>query len=1036
MNWQGLAAAGLSVACSLCVAQTVVDGHTPVVVQTPQRLSDWLLQNGPSTSSTLSVPDAHSYPLGLMWLTPEQKVLQQQQAQAVQAQLQALHASQAISTLAFEGLQQALRALPPTGRVRVAAAQPQWLGANPLRDPMLRAGDGVVQVTRPNTLRVMRSDGAVCDVPHQAGLFAHHYVHACWPVGGAGAEPNGTTRTAPDLAVEPAPDWAWVVQADGRVQHVGLRAWNAQAQDPPAPGAWLWLPLVAQRGVQKSELKHESKAEPVDALALQRFNRAWAEWLGTQGVSSAVAATAFVQHQTVLQAPAPDALTDGLGGALTPGQYVRPAFNTTASNWGNVGVLQTPTARMHEAGYFGVGVHRTWPYAHTSVMLQPFSWMETGFRYTDISNRLYGPESLSGSQSYKDKSIDLKLQLSPESAQRPALALGWRDMGGTGLFSAEYLVASKRSGAWDASLGMAWGYMGSRANVGNPLSRVLGPNWDVRHNDAGQGGTFATRSWFHGPAAVFAGLQYQSPWGVVLKAELDPNHYQAEPLGNVLPSKTPLNWGVVYQPWRGVAMSAGIERGNTWSFGMTFFTDLSGLSMPKVTDPPLQARRSPWSEDWAATAHDLQTHTQWQVDQMYLTPNTLVVAASDSTQPYPQRRLDQAMAVLHRAAPPEVQEVEVQHHGVGGVLAVQRVNRSAWATAQSEPARTQTDAYLANPVVNPASKNTSAAPTETSPTTSTQPTYTPQATDAATALLPARRSTSYVEPGLDLIHTLGGPDAFVLYQFSAALKMGLKLPGDLEVKALARMRLLNNYNKFTYDAPSRLPRVRTYLREYFQASPTSLSNLSLSQTGRATRDVYWAAYGGYFEEMFGGVGAEVLYRQPGSRWALGADVNQVRQRGFEQRLAFQDYRVRTGHVTGYWMTPFEGVQASLAAGQYLAGDKGATLTLTRVFANGATMGAYATKTNVPAAVFGEGSFDKGIFWSVPFDALLTSTARGTAHFMWKPLTRDGGAMVGRPVNLFQDTTWLDPNVHRYAPAAPPNDAVIPDDRIEPFVRGR
>jgi hypothetical protein len=409
---------------------------------------------------------------------------------------------------------------------------------------------------------------------------------------------------------------------------------------------------------------------------------------------------------------------------------------------------------------------------------------------------------------------------------------------------------------------------------------------------------------------------------------------------------------------------------------------------------------------------------------MYLSSNTLVLAASDSTQPYPQRRLDKAMAVLHRDAPPEVQEVEVQHHGVGGVLAVQRVNRSEWATAQTEPARTQSDALAPD------------TPAATATSVVTVPSYTPQATDAATALLPARRSTGYVEPGLDLIHTLGGPDAFVLYQFSAALKMGLKLPGDLELKALARMRLLNNYNKFTYDAPSRLPRVRTYLREYFQSSPTTLSNFTLSQTGRATRDVYWAAYGGYFEEMFGGVGAEVLYRQPGSRWALGADVNQVRQRGFEQRLAFQDYRARTGHVTGYWQTPFEGVQASLAAGQYLAGDKGATLTLTRVFANGATMGAYATKTNVPAAVFGEGSFDKGIFWSVPFDALLTSTARGTAHFMWKPLTRDGGAMVVRPVNLFQDTTWLDPNVYRYAPAAPPNDAVIPDDRIEPFTRGR
>ena len=1023
LPWHVWVASLLGMACSVVVAQT------RVVVDAPQRLSDWLLHRD-------SLPGAPNYPLGLMWLTPEQKARQLAQLQELQAQLQALQTSQAISSAGFQGLQQALKALPPTGRVRVAAAHAQWLGANPVRDPMLQIGDELVLPARSSTLRVMRSDGAVCDLPHQAGLYARHYVQACGADGAQRAAQSRTPFIALEPAVVPVPDWAWVVQPDGRVQHVGLKAWNATEQDQPAPGAWLWLPVAA----------------PGDGQAAQRFNLAWAEWLSTQGVSDAVPAQAFAQHQVLLQAPAPQQPTDVQGGPLGPGQSVRQVENLTAntaaktsdnfshnlsnnptpSNWGNVGVLQTPTARMQEAGYFGLGLHRTWPYTHTSVMLQPFRWMEAGFRYTDISNRLYGPEALSGNQSYKDKSMDLKLQLYGESAQWPALALGWRDMGGTGLFSAEYLVASKRSGAWDASLGMSWGYLASRANLGNPLSRLGGPAWDVRQNDVGQGGSLATRSWFHGPAALFAGLQYQSPWGLVLKAELDPNHYQAEPLGNVLPSKTPFNWGVVHQPWRGVALSAGMERGNTWSFGVTFLTDLSGLNMPKVTDPPLQARRtlnhleqqqhtaSAWPTHWTQTARDLQTHTQWQIDQMYMTPNTLVVDASDSNQPYPQRRLDKAMALLHRDAPPEVQEVVVQHHGVGGVLAVQHVNRNEWATAQTQAARTQDNMHVPNFGASP----------------SAQPTYTARSTDGASALLPARRSTSYVEPGLDFIHTLGGPDAFVLYQFSAALHMGLKLPGDIELKALARMRLLNNYNKFTYDAPSNLPRVRTYLREYFQASPTTLSNLSLSQTGRATRDVYWAAYGGYFEEMFGGVGGEVLYRQPGSRWAVGADVNQVRQRGFEQRLAFQDYRARTGHVTGYWMTPFEGVQASLAAGQYLAGDKGATLTLTRVFANGATMGAFATKTNVPAAVFGEGSFDKGIFWSVPFDALLTSTARGTANFMWKPLTRDGGAMVVRPVNLFQNTTWLDPNVHRYAPAAPRNDAVIPDDRIEPFARVR
>jgi hypothetical protein len=130
------------------------------------------------------------------------------------------------------------------------------------------------------------------------------------------------------------------------------------------------------------------------------------------------------------------------------------------------------------------------------------------------------------------------------------------------------------------------------------------------------------------------------------------------------------------------------------------------------------------------------------------------------------------------------------------------------------------------------------------------------------------------------------------------------------------------------------------------------------------------------------------------------------------------------------MTPIEGVSTSLAVGQYLAGDKGATLTISKTFANGSVMGAFATKTNVPAEVFGEGSFAKGIFWASPFDAFLTSSSRSYASFAWKPLTRDGGAKLTRPVNLFYETVWLNPEVNRFKPAHPGNDRVAPDDRVD------
>ncbi len=65
-----------------------------------------------------------------------------------------------------------------------------------------------------------------------------------------------------------------------------------------------------------------------------------------------------------------------------------------------------------------------------------------------------------------------------------------------------------------------------------------------------------------------------------------------------------------------------------------------------------------------------------------------------------------------------------------------------------------------------------------------------------------------------------------------------------------------------------------------------------------------------------------------------------------------------------------------------------------------SMGAYVTKTDMSAKDFGEGSFDKGIYFSIPFDTVLPRSTRGSATINWAPLIRDGGAMLGRKYPLY------------------------------------
>ena len=934
------------------------NGATSVTQATP--LSAWLLSQ-PSLDG--------AYPLGLVWTTPEEQNRQSALQKDWLAQLELLRTQGRISAQTWLSMQRMMRALPPTGRVRLAAADAQWLLASPQRDALVLPGDSLRLPKRSQTIRLLDELGRACDVAHQPGALARDYLAACWP--------------------EHRAQRAWLVQPDGRIQHLGLRPWNPQAQDEPAPGAWLWVPS-------------DNAALPFEV------SQAWAQWLSQQGVSGEVLADAFTSIERKTAPPPPGVRQWDVAGLQFEPQ-------ASASNWGMVGLLQTPTARMRSAGHFGLNFVRLAPLNFSNVIFQPLDWVEGGFRYIDVENRLYGPQAFSGDLPYKDKSFDLKLRAWRESDWLPELAVGWRDIGGTGLYSAEYLVANKRWGRVDASMGMGWGYLGNRGDVRNPLSRLLGSRMDVRETDVGQGGNFSTGSWFRGDAALFGGLEYQSPWKTVFKVEYDGNHYQREPQDNNLPQKTPLNLGLVYRPTAGLDLSLGYERGTTWSLGLTFYTDMSGLAVPKLTAPPVPAVRlqRPQTEpDWQATARDIDRLTLWRTRQIYRQDQTVVVEVADTHHPYNRDRLEKAISVLQRDAPAEVERFEIHHHSAGDVLAVEKVDREPWARAKTSAPRVNDPVLVEGPIYK--KQDTSGQP-----------------------LFIRQPSFFQLEPGVDYLPLLGGPNGY-LYQLRLTAVAKANLPWNMKMRGTAAHRVVDNYDQFiTPGWSTTTARVRTYLREYLTTARTTLDNLSIEKSERLARNWYASAYAGYFETMYGGVGSEVLYRQPGATWGLGVDVNRVQARNFEQDFGFRpNLTYDTGHVTAYWTTPFQGIQTSLSVGQYLAGDVGATWSVAKTFANGATMGAFVTKTNMSAEEFGEGSFDKGIYWNIPLEAFLTSPSRFIASFSWRPLTRDGGAMVARPVNLYAQSRWVGSDAKAYAPAPPWNETVPPDDRLEPWQKKR
>lgn len=882
------------------------------------------------------------YATGLHWQVPGEHAGQSRLKYHLLAQLGTVEAA---SPAARQRLTALLEAAPITGRMPIARADARWLQAHPKEDPLLESGHAVLLSRRPNTVTVIRDDGYRCSLPHRSGGEARAYLAAC------------QASHADQI------DRAWVAQPDGSVRHFGIAPWNAQAQDEPAPGAVIWAP------------SRNSGWSPYFSTLLAKF-------LATQTVDTPALAVLPEASPTTAVLPTPRA------------RDTMP----TSNDWGLIGLLQTPTARMEKTGEARFNYSRVYPYGRSNIILQPLDWLETGFRYTNVSNRLYGTTALSGDQAYKDKSFDFKIRLAKESDRMPELALGMIDIGGTGMFSSEYLVASKRSGNFDWSLGMAWGYLGGSGNIRNPLS-IFDKSFDLRQGmQSPSGGTVNTGSFFHGTTALFGGVQYHTPsdkW--LIKVEYDGNNYQNEPQANNRPHSSPVNVGVVYRHNPAIDLSFGFERGNTFMVGLTFHGRLDKLTTPKLSDaamPPVIAAR-PTEENplWARSIGDIVALTRWSVRNIGRAGGDLIVTIEDSHGAYWTERIDRIAAVLHRDAPADIERFVLVFAEQGIPLTHRVILREPWVTKQIR-LRAMSERFETVAAAEP--RNSARGETLWSPVQS----------PFGTGIVPTFQQN------------LGGPDGFLLFRLGLAAPMKWRLSENTAITGAASLGLIDNFEKFKYDAPSNLPRVRTSVREYMTTTSITIPYLQATRIGQLGKDHYLSFYGGLLETMYAGIGAEWLYRPWHGNFAFGIDINRVQQRDFKQNFNLRDYRVNTGHATLYWDTGWHDTHVKLMAGQYLAGDKGVTVELGRTFANGIALGAWATKTNVSAAEFGEGSFDKGIYLNIPFDAMMTSLSPAIANLNWSFLTRDGGARLNRNASLFNLTRSRNKRLTAYAPADP------------------
>lgn len=674
---------------------------------------------------------------------------------------------------------------------------------------------------------------------------------------------------------------------------------------------------------------------------------------------------------------------------------------------GQVGIIDMPSGDQQPDGYLTLNHSHFGPIVRNALRFQITPRLSGTFRYVGIHNWSDNicPPNCAGANAFRiyyDRNFDISYQILTEGRYIPAVTVGLQDFVGTGLSAAEYLAATKTFGSrLKVTAGLGFGRLGSY----NPLGQPFGPRSKI---NIGLGGNVNYHDWFQGNAAAFGGLEYQINDKWTLKAEYSSDAYTTEAVQRgTFNRKSPFNFGVEYAPNVNFRLGAYYLYGSEVGLNITININPDQRPRGGIGGPgpePVKPRPSRASDPAAwATAWTQQVDAK-QILIGNLTNNLVRTGI-----------VVESLGVTADTA-------QVRFRNPNYDAAAQAVGRVARAMSQVMPATVEVFELVPVDHGIPGAKITihrsDLERLEFAP-------------DAGAAL---RAQTTFAEAGTPLPGTLANPAAYpkftwslmpfvrtLLFSPSNPLKasFGLRLAGQYQlapgfilsasVTELAR----GNITGKTGRSGTALPPVRTDTAAYITDGNPDLETLTAAWYTRLGPDVFGRVTVGYLEQEFGGISTEVLWRPVNQHWALGAEANYVAQRNTDGGLGIDQYkyRVATGHVSGYY--DFQnGFHAQVDLGRYLAGDLGGTLTVTRQFENGWQVGAFATKTNVSAKNFGEGSFDKGIILQIPLAWFSGRPTRSVSPLIIRPILRDGGARLSVVDRLYDvvrsyDQTRLD-----------------------------
>ena len=646
-------------------------------------------------------------------------------------------------------------------------------------------------------------------------------------------------------------------------------------------------------------------------------------------------------------------------------QQVNSSYNSLAST----GLIQLPTADLQQSGMVGLTLGNSTLNKYASIIASPFDWLEASFYYHRPRDSRFIKVG-----NYLDKGFNIKIA---KQYSNISIAMGIDDIAGTGFFTKEYLVGTLHAQGFNLTLGIGTGEFSRDHPYENPIPGLKNRPRNLYVPGDSPGSEIDFNRMFKGPIGIFGGLEYafRDIQGLTLKIESNPFDYQRFMAGGrpTYKSKSArikskdFNIGLSYRFLEHYNISLSQIKGNSYDLVLSRSFNLT-KKKSNTNRKPIK-KYSQAKDVKLAFYQDLLRNLEQ--DDLYLQSATLnngylKVAVVNNQYNNPQdlfMRTHKIATEISNLRDIKVSQIELTHIVSGietGIIAAPSrhpLNRNKPGKIKISQAKNETRDYEFQTILNFPEIYYSI-----------KPQFNYRYADP----------TRFFAGGLDLM-----------------LNSEIKFSPSFYTTANFSYQLFNSFERLRYypDSPY-LPHVRTDVVKYLNNRPDLyLNNLQIDKVTKIKKDHYLKLSAGMYEMMFGGFGAEYLWKPFYENYSVGINLYHVKQRNFKQQLGFSDYKTVTGHINFLYLHQKSGIFIDFSVGQYLVKDRGYTFDIGRKFRSGAKMGAYFTRTNISKEVYGEGSFDKGFYFQVPLKFLDNNAPKGDSNFIIQPLTRDGGAKL-------------------------------------------